>query len=251
MGELDGQTYVVTGASKGIGRAVSLELAKAGARVVLLARESPELERATAEVNGESEDSFAVACDLGDGDSIEQAATSILDAIEQVHGLVHNAGEIHPIKPLLKADVAAWSRSMMVNLVGVQHLTQALRPALLGDHRVRVTTISSGAALRPLPSWSAYCTAKAGLDMWTRCLAEEGEADNITAVSVAPGIVDTPMQLAIRSATEDDFPLRDNFVRYHEDGQLAQPETVARALFGLITAHSLEQSGQRFDVRDL
>ncbi|MDP6200600.1 MAG: hypothetical protein QF531_07465, partial [Candidatus Poseidonia sp.] len=83
------------------------------------------------------------------------------------------------------------------------------------------------------------------------CLAEEGEADNITAVSVAPGIVDTPMQLAIRSATEDDFPLRDNFVRYHEDGQLAQPETVARALFGLITEHSLEQSGQRFDVRDL
>ena len=251
MSELNGQTYVVTGASKGIGRAVSLELAKAGARVVLLARKSSELERTVAEVNADSEDSFAVACDLADGDSIENAATSLLDSVEQVHGLVHNAGDIHPIKPLLKADIAAWGRSMMVNLVGVQHLTQLLRPALIGDHRVRVTTISSGAALRPLPSWSAYCTAKAGLDMWTRCLAEEGESDNITAVSVAPGIVDTPMQLAIRSVSEDDFPLRDNFVRYHEDGQLAQPETVAKSLFGLITAHSLEQSGQRFDVRDL
>ena len=140
---------------------------------------------------------------------------------------------------------------MMVNLVGVQHLTQRLGAALQGDHRVRVTTISSGAAMRPLASWSAYCTAKAGLDMWTRCLAEEGASQNITAVSVAPGIVDTGMQTAIRSASEEDFPLRANFVGYHEDGQLSDPEHVAAALFPLITAHTVEQSGQRFDVRDL
>ena len=140
---------------------------------------------------------------------------------------------------------------MMVNLVGVQHLTQALHPAMKGAHRVRVTTISSGAALRPIASWSAYCTAKAGLDMWTRCLAEEGATNNISAVSVAPGIVDTDMQTSIRSASPEDFPLLDNFVAYHENGQLTQPDAVASALFDLITAHTLEQSGQRFDVRDL
>ena len=139
----------------------------------------------------------------------------------------------------------------MVNLVGVQHLTQALHPALKGAHRARVTTISSGAALRPLASWSAYCTAKAGLDMWTRCLAEEGASENISAISVAPGIVDTDMQRTIRSSTAGDFPLLDNFVGYHENGQLTQPGDVAEALFGLITAHTLEQSGHRFDVRDL
>ena len=87
--------------------------------------------------------------------------------------------------------------------------------------------------------------------MWTRCLAEEGADHNITAVSVAPGIVDTGMQSAIRSASPEDFPLLDNFVGYHKDGQLADPDTVAASLFGLITAHGVEQSGQRFDVRDL
>ena len=57
--------------------------------------------------------------------------------------------------------------------------------------RCRVTTISSGAAVNSLHSWSAYCVSKAGLEMWTRCLAEEGKSDNISAISVAPGIVDT------------------------------------------------------------
>ena len=150
--------------------------------------------------------------------------------------------------PMIEKGTA---RSMMVNLVGVQHLTQALASLLQGEHRTRVTTISSGAALRPLASWSAYCTAKAGLDMWTRCLAEEGGQHNITAVSVAPGIVNTGMQTAIRSASPEDFPLLENFVGYHENGQLADAETVAEALYGLITSHTEEQSGQRFDVRDL
>ena len=251
MSGIEGQTYVVTGASKGIGRAICLELAKAGAIVALLARQSDELNQATQEVQSISPQSFAVACDLANPAMVTGAATEILSMAPQLDGLVHNAGDIHPIQPLLEADLSQWSRSMMVNLVGVQHLTQALHPSLKGTHRVRVTTISSGAALRPLASWSAYCTAKAGLDMWTRCLADEGASVNISAVSVAPGIVDTAMQQAIRSAPPEDFPLLENFVGYHENGQLSQPEDVAVALFGLITAHTLEQSGQRFDVRDL
>ena len=186
MSELKGQTYVVTGASKGIGRAVCLELAKAGATVSLLARQSEALRETTQEIQSISPNSFAVACDLANPDMVAHAATEILSSVSQLDGLVHNAGDIHPIQPLFEADPSQWSRSMMVNLVGVQHLTQALHPSMKGAHRVRVTTISSGAALRPLASWSAYCTAKAGLDMWTRCLADEGASENITAVSVAP-----------------------------------------------------------------
>ena len=251
MAQLNGQIYVVMGASKGIGRSVSMELAKAGATVVLLARESEELAQALADVQQHAGASFAVACDLGVPAHIEDAANTVLTSCDRLDGLVHNAGDIHPIKPLLKSDASDWARSMMVNLVGVQHLTQALSPLLERPNHTRVTTISSGAAMRPLASWSAYCTAKAGLDMWTRCLAEEGAQHNITAVSVAPGIVDTAMQNTIRSAAAEDFPLRENFVNYHKDGQLANPDTVAASLFGLITAHGVEQSGQRFDVRDL
>ena len=244
-------TYLVTGASRGIGRALSLELAKSGVRVVLLARQSETLKQAEAEVRGIAPASFAVPCDLANAASIDAAAEAVLAKVETLDGMVHNAGDIQPIKPLFNADMSDWSRSVMVNLVGVQHLTQALSGAILGNHRVRITTLSSGAAVRPLSSWSAYCSAKAGLDMWTRCLAEEGANDNITAVSVAPGIVDTGMQTEIRSSTEEDFPLRANFVGYHEDGQLAQAEDVASSLLTLVKEHTKEQSGLRFDVRDL
>jgi len=251
VSELEGQTYVVTGASKGIGRALSLKLAHEGARVVLLARASGDLQAATSEVQAISPTSYAVECDLADSESVELTAARICRTHKAVHGIVHNAGDIHPIKPMLKADPSAWLRSMMVNVVGVQHLTQALGDTMTAGHRVRITTISSGAALRPLPSWSAYCTAKAALDMWTRCMASEGSEHNISAVSVAPGIVDTEMQVAIRSAPQEDFPLHDNFVAYKTDGQLTQPEEVADHLFSIVAEHTMNQSGQRFDVRDL
>ena len=123
MSGLEGQTYVVTGASKGIGRAICLELAKAGATVSLLARQSEALRETTQEVQSISPNSFAVACDLANPDMVAQSATEILSSVSQLDGLVHNAGDIHPIQPLFKADPSQWSRSMMVNLVGVQHLT--------------------------------------------------------------------------------------------------------------------------------
>lgn len=245
------QTYLVTGASRGIGRALSIELAKQGVRVVLVARPSDALNEALEAVQEHVSASMAVACDLADMNSIADAAASTLKAAPVLDGIVHNAGAIAPVQPLLAVDGSAWARSIQVNLIGVQQFTRLLAPALEGDHRVRVTTISSGASLRPLPSWSAYCVAKAGQDMWARCLAEEGRDLGISAISVAPGIVDTGMQADIRATTVDDFPLRDTFVHYHASGQLTRAEDVAAQLVDLVLHHTMEQSGERFDVRDL
>ena len=103
----------------------------------------------------------------------------------------------------------------------------------------------------PIGSWSAYCVSKAGLDMWTRCLAEEGQEHNISAISVAPGIVDTNMQKNIRYSNPDEFPLHPHFVDYHESGQLVEPDVVAKQLLSLVTTHNIEQTGNRFDVREL
>ena len=77
------------------------------------------------------------------------------------------------------------------------------------------------------------------------------ESDNISAISVAPGIVDTNMQSNIRASDPDDFPLHPHFVDYHVSGQLAKSEIVAKQLLTLVTTHKIEQTGQRFDVRDL
>ena len=244
-------TSLVTGASRGIGRALARVLASQGHRVILLARDTPSLREATAEVQSLSPSSFALPCDLASPESIQEAAKHCISQVKRLDVLVHNAGAISPIQPLLAADADAWARSMQVNVIGVQHLTAALAGVLQGEHRVRITTISSGASQRPLPSWSAYCTAKAALDMWARCLAAEGANQNISAISIAPGIVDTEMQREIRTASSDDFPLQATFQAYHENGDLTDPDEVAQRLTPLITEHEMEQSGQRFDVRDL
>jgi NAD(P)-dependent dehydrogenase (short-subunit alcohol dehydrogenase family) len=87
--------------------------------------------------------------------------------------------------------------------------------------------------------------------MWTRSLAVEGEAFGITAVAVAPGIVDTGMQQAIRDAGPEGFPAHSDFVGYHEDGDLVAPDVVAGRLLPVLLETGAFASGGRFDVRDL
>ena len=244
------KTYLVTGASKGIGRAISRTLAKDGCQVILLARPTNELDEARDEIQAMSPSSFSVPCDLAQSESIDAALQS-MEQIKTIDGIVHNAGTITPIQSMFDADDALWERNIYVNIIGVQRLTKGLYSKMKASEHCRVTTISSGAALRPLHSWSAYCISKAGLDMWSRCLAEEGANDGITSIAIAPGIVDTDMQLEIRSSSSDDFPMVDSFAGYHRNGDLTNPDDVARKLNPLIVGHTVEQSGQRFDVREL
>jgi benzil reductase ((S)-benzoin forming) len=243
--------YLVTGASRGIGSSLAVLRANEGHQVILLARDSPELKATTESVLAVSASSFAVVCDLASPESIAKGAEQILREVNVIDGLVHNAGAIHPVRAMQDASNAEWSRSIQVNLIGVQDLTQRLFSLLKGPQHSRVTTISSGASLRPIQSWSAYCTAKAGLDMWSRCLAEEGKEHNISSISVAPGVVDTGMQEDIRAVDPQHFPSHSTFVSLHDEGELAHPNDVADLLHSLVTGHSMEQSGQRFDVRDL
>lgn len=243
--------YLVTGASSGIGRSLSLELVNSGFTVIALSRDSKHLTSLGSELKKIDSDSIIIACDLSSSSDIIDAGNIILERSQELSGIVHNAGVVDPIKPIGKADSNDWNYLIKVNLLGVQEITQKVYPLMIGDKQTRVTTISSGASKYPISSWSAYCVSKAGLDMWTRCLAEEGRSQNISAISVAPGIVDTNMQVNIRSSKPKDFPLLPHFVDYHESGQLVKPEVVAKQLLDLVTNHNMEQSGERFDVRDL
>ena len=243
--------YVVTGASKGIGMAISQQLAAHGHPVIALARPSKELDEIGKELAFSCPGSLAIACDLSQPGDIKQATEQITERFPWIAGLVHNAGTIFPVLPMAQMEITAWSHSISVNLIGVQDLTQRLLAKMGGTQQSRVTTISSGASLRPVESWSAYCVAKAGLDMWARCLATECFVSNISAIAIAPGIVDTGMQADIRSIEPSLFPQHANFVNLHTSGQLVASDDVARQLLPLILNHSMEQSGQRFDVREL
>ena len=248
---MEQKTFLVTGASKGIGLELSLSLATSGINVILLARDTPMLEQSRDMVQLTLPSVSSIVCDLADNQSIDTAIVELKNNFQKIDGIVHNAGMISPIMPMSKAPSDAWAENIQVNLIGVQRLTKGIYSLMQASEHCRVTTISSGASLRPLESWSSYCVAKAGQDMWARCLAQEGKRDGITAISIAPGIVDTDMQKEIRSTNSGDFPSLSSFVGYYEDGELSDPKDVAKKLLPLITTHSIEQSGQRFDVREL
>ena len=242
--------YLVTGASKGIGKSIALSIARNGSPVIALARKSDDLDSVRDELFELQTDSIAIACDLGVAAQISDAVTQISSKYRHLSGLVHNAGTIHPIENMLDADIGKWSRSLQVNLIGVQDLTNQLNDSIGGVTHTRITTISSGAAKRSIHGWSAYCVSKAGLDMWSMCLAEEGVARNISSLSIAPGIVDTGMQEDIRGANPDSFPSLESFVGYYQNGELTNPDDVAEKLLPFCLGIKGE-NGDRLDVRNL
>ena len=243
-------TFLVTGASKGLGRSIALSLANSGKSVIALARNSPDLDALNDLLKQISPNSQVVSCDLASKKDILNAVGKIKRDFKHLSGIVHNAGTISPIENMLDVSRDSWERAVNVNLIGVQDLTQSLDMLIGGDSHTRVITISSGAAKRPLHGWSSYCVSKAGLDMWTRCLAEEGESENISALAIAPGIVDTGMQKEIRQADESSFPLLQNFIDYHKNGELTNPDDVAQKLLPYVVG-DLGQNGDILDVRNL
>ena len=243
-------TFLVTGASKGLGRSLAISIAESGGTVIALARNSVELTDVEAELKSLTENSIAVSCDLSNPSDISNTAKFIVSKFEHLSGIVHNAGMINPIGNMLDIHRSEWERAIQVNLIGVQDLTSSLDAVIGGENHTRITTISSGAAQRSLHGWSSYCVSKAGLDMWTNCMAEEGTAENISALAIAPGIVDTGMQEEIRNADESSFPLLQNFKDYHVNGELVNPDDVARKLLSYCIGKS-GKNGDRLDVRNL
>ena len=247
----ESKVYVVTGASKGLGRSICQLLASKGFTVIGIARNSTELSSLGNYLKNINPKSATYACDLSSENQIASTAAKITNDFPLIHGLIHNAGIIGPVGSMFNVETNLWNETIQVNLLAVQQLTKLLYTSMVKAQRCRVTTISSGAAVNSLESWSAYCTSKAGLEMWTRSLADEGSSHGISAVSVAPGIVDTDMQATIRSASVDDFPMVERFIDFHNNGDLVAPDAVAESLYELITSHSMDDSGNRFDVREL
>ena len=247
----ESQVYLVTGASKGLGRSICDILASNGFTVIGIARKSKELSSLENNLKKINANSATFACDLSSENQIALTAAKITNDFPMIHGLIHNAGIIGPVGSMFNVETNLWNETIQVNLLAVQQLTKLLYTSMVKAQRCRVTTISSGAAVNSLESWSAYCTSKAGLEMWTRSLADEGSSHGISAVSVAPGIVDTDMQATIRSVSVDDFPMVERFIGFHNNGDLVAPDVVADSLYELITNHSMDDSGNRFDVREL
>jgi len=221
---------VVTGASRGLGLALTRELLSSGAMVVTVARtHNAELD-ALAQQNGFHLQQ--VQADLSDATNIEAAAGRVsasIPASAERYLMLNNAGVVEPIERADGlSDAVAIQRAFNVNVNAVMVLSAAFLRATAGASDRRILNVSSGAGRHPTAGWCVYCATKAALDHYTRVLAQENHGVRIA--SLAPGVVDTDMQRDIRNSDPARFPDRERFAQLHQQGQLTDPETVARKI---------------------
>jgi 3-oxoacyl-[acyl-carrier protein] reductase len=243
MQSLAGKVSIVTGASRGIGAAAAIALGKAGASVMLAARDAALTETNAQQINSAGGKGASIACDVADYAACQRLVEETTQRFGPPDALVNNAGVIEPIGAVATADPALWARNIQVNLIGAYHAIRAVLPAMLQQGRGRIINLSSGAALRPQEGWSAYCTAKAGLAMLTRSIDMEHRAAGIRVFGFQPGTTDTDMQVIIRAS-------RINPISRIPREQLTPVAHPALAIVYLCTQEADDLAGREFGLRD-
>ena len=238
--DLGSKVIIVTGASRGIGAAAAASLAKAGATVVLTARDA-ELTQQVADAIGGT--ASAKACDVSDYAAFAALVADTKARFGRLDALINNAGVIEPIASIADSDPAAWGRNVAINLTGAYHAIRAVLPGMMADGGGTIVNVSSGAAIRPLEGWSAYCSAKAGLHMLTRAIALETAGKGIRVFGFQPGTTDTDMQVLIRASGV-------NPVSQIPRGNLTPVAHPAAAIVYLCTSAADDLNGQEFSLRD-
>lgn len=227
-------TILITGAGRGIGRALAVDLARSGSRLALVARSADELAETTERVREAGGEAFSIPVDLADPAAVSTIAARVRDDLGAVDVLVNNAGTVAPLGPTAALEVAEWTRSVAVNLIAPVALTMALLPGMLGRGYGRIVNVSSGVVTRPdsMPRGNAYVTTKTALEAHTLTLAAELDRSGVTANIYRPGIVDTAMQGYIRTRDPARIGegLHRRFVGYRSENALITPEDSARAL---------------------
>ncbi|MCU9613514.1 (S)-benzoin forming benzil reductase [Caldibacillus lycopersici] len=248
-------TYIITGASKGIGLALSKLLLAEGNQLVCVARTINE--ELLSEAKEKNCPLTFLQADLSNTQDVELLMTKIrkelLEAPTSV-ALINNAGMIDPIGRVEDNPAELIDKSISVNLIAPMILCSAfIRTFENVTIEKKIINISSGAGRNPTTGWSSYCAGKAGLDHFTRVVAAEQQniPFGVKAISIAPGIIDTGMQETIRSATKDDFEELDRFIQFKAQGMLSTPEQTAQKLVQLMESPKFSELEPILDIRSL
>lgn len=192
------RTALITGASRGIGKACAKTLAACGYRVALAARSLEKLEEVAAELKAAGVETFVTAVDLAQPGSIAVSMESTLKNFGPVHVLVNNAG-ITKDALAMRMKPADWESVLGINLTGTFYLTQQLLPAMMKERWGRIINISSVVGEMGNPGQANYVASKAGLIGLTKTLALELGSRNITVNAIAPGFIDTDMTQSLNN----------------------------------------------------
>jgi NAD(P)-dependent dehydrogenase (short-subunit alcohol dehydrogenase family) len=185
---------LVTGASRGIGYAAALALAKAGAHVVAVARTVGGLEELDDAIRGAGGSATLVPLDLKDYEGIDRLGLALHERFGRLDALVANAGILGPLSPLGHVEAKAWDEVMAVNVTANWRLICAMDPLLKFSDAGRVVLVSSGAAQMALAYWGPYAISKAALEVLARTYAAETASTNVRVNVLTPGTVRTRMR---------------------------------------------------------
>ncbi len=189
------KAVLITGASRGLGRALALEFARAGARVALVARDASSLQQVVAEIEKLGGVAWAIAGDVGDKNAIYPILGQAAELAGSIDILINNASTLGavPLRSLLDTDCEAFEHALAVNTLGPFRLAKAALGSMLVQGQGLVINISSDAAVEAYPNWGIYSASKAGLDQLTRVWAAELQGSGLHVISVDPGEMNTKM----------------------------------------------------------
>ena len=245
MGFLENQVAIVTGASRGIGRAIAISLATEGAKVVVnYASSASAAEEVVAEINnlnnGNGGEAIAVHADVSNEEQVDSLIKSAIDKWGRVDILVNNAG-ITRDTLLLRMKLADWQSVIDLNLTGVFLATRAVSKIMLKQKSGRIINIASVAGQMGNPGQANYSAAKAGVIGFTKTVAKELASRGITVNAVAPGFIATDMTADLKNT--------DDILKFIPLGRYGQPEDIAGMVkFLAADAAAAYITGQVFNV---
>ena len=238
-GELKDKVILVTGANRGFGIAITMDLSKAGATVIMLGRDLGSLEYAyDAVVDAGYKEPILYPLDLEGAtpENYQELQDNVLEKFDKLDGLIHNAAILGAQMPIEQYDIKLWYSTLQINLSAPFMLTQFLIPALAKSEDARILFLSSSVGREARAYWGAYSVSKFGIEGFAKTLSEELEKTNISVNTVDPGKLRTEMR---RTA----YPAEDS-------STVPMPEEKSAAIVYLLSNLSPKMNGEQLTIAD-